>query len=486
MEAIRYHLGVEMWYAVGVGVLTLLTVWIAHRWRNPKAKHVNLPPGSMGLPLIGETFQLITPGYSLDLHPFIKSRLQRYGAVFKTSVAAQPVVISADPDMNNHIMLQEGKSVEMRYMDTYSKMFNLDGESRINAAGFIHKYYRGKTLAHFGSQSLQEKLLPLIEVAVQKALNSWSEKESIEVKNETSAMVFEFTARQIFGYDPEESSVKLSDKFSNFLGCLMTLPLNFPGTKYYNCMKDHKYIMNMLKQVVKDRLAVPKTQEESGDFLDSAIKDIGTEKLVTEEFVVYLLFALLVASYDSVSLTLAVAFKLLSEHPSVLEELTAEHDAIVNSRIDKDSSLTWEEYKSMTFTRQVINETLRIGPIAPGLLRRTLQDIEVKGYKIPAGWTVMVVTAAQQYNPEAFEEPDKFNPSRWKELDSSIISKNFMPFGGGTRQCAGAEYSKAFMAVFFHKLLTQYRWTKVRGGDIIRNPLLGFKDGIHIKVSVKH
>ncbi|CAM8981369.1 unnamed protein product [Rhodiola kirilowii] len=473
-----------MWSVVGMGVVTLLAVWIARRWRNPKAIQLNLPPGSMGLPLVGETFQLITPGYSLDLHPFIRTRIQRYGTVFKTSVAGQPVVISADPEVNNHIMLQEGKSVEMRYMDTYSKMFNLDGESRINAAGFIHKYFRGKTLAHFGSQTLQEKLLPLLEVAVHKALNSWSGKESIEVKLETSSMVFDFTARQIFGYDPETSSVKLSDKFSNFLGCLMTLPLNVPGTKYYNCMKDHKYIMSFLKKVVKDRLAAPKTSE-CGDFLDNAIKDIGTEKLVTEEFVVYLLFALLVASYDSVSLTLAVAFKLLSENPTVLEELTVEHEAIVNSRIDKDSSLTWEEYKSMTFTRQVINETLRIGPIAPGLLRRTLQDIEVKGYKIPAGWTVMVVTATQQYNPEAFVEPYKFNPSRWKELDSTVISKNFMPFGGGTRQCAGAEYSKAFMAVFFHAMLTKYRWTKVRGGDIIRNPLLGFKDGIHIKVSEK-
>lgn len=79
--------------------------------------------------------------------------------------------------------------------------------------------------------------------------------------------------------------------------------------------------MSMLKQVVKDRLAAPKTSNENEDFLDSVIKDIGIEKLVTEEFIVHLLFALLIASYDSVSLTLAVAFKLLSEHPSVLEEL---------------------------------------------------------------------------------------------------------------------------------------------------------------------
>uniref|UniRef100_A0A7N1A5S7 Cytochrome P450 n=1 Tax=Kalanchoe fedtschenkoi TaxID=63787 RepID=A0A7N1A5S7_KALFE len=260
-----------------------------------------------------------------------------------------------------------------------------------------------------------------MEMAVHNALKSWSGKESIDVKKEISSMVFDFTAKQIFGYDTDASPVKLSDKFSSFLGCLVTLPLNVPGTKYYNCMKDHKCIMNKLRQVVKERLAAPKMGEEYGDLLDSAIKDIGTEKLVTEEFVVYLLLGLLAASYDSSSLTVAVAFKLLSENPAVSEELTAEHEAIVDTRIDKDSSLTWDEYKSMTFTRHVINETLRIGPIVPGVLRRTLQDIEVKGYKIPAGWSVMVVTAAQHYNPEAFAEPEKFNPSRWKVNDLKRI-----------------------------------------------------------------
>ena len=33
-----------------------------------------------------------------------------------------------------------------------------------------------------------------------------------------------------------------------------------------------------------------------------------------------------------------------------------------------------------------------------------------------------------------------------------------MPFGGGTRQCAGAEFSKVYMAAFLHVLVTKYRY----------------------------
>jgi hypothetical protein len=44
-----------------------------------------------------------------------------------------------------------------------------------------------------------------------------------------------------------------------------------------------------------------------------------------------------------------------------------------------------------------------------------------------------------------------------QELDQVTISKNFMPFGGGTRQCAGAEYSKLVLSTFLHILVTDYR-----------------------------
>lgn len=57
---------------------TLLTIYATHwiyRWRNPKCNGV-LPPGSMGLPLIGETIQLVIPSASLDLPPFIKKRMK--------------------------------------------------------------------------------------------------------------------------------------------------------------------------------------------------------------------------------------------------------------------------------------------------------------------------------------------------------------------------------------------------------------------------
>ncbi|VVA26554.1 PREDICTED: cytochrome [Prunus dulcis] len=474
-----------MWTLVGLSLVSLLVIYFTHwiiKWRNPKCNGV-LPPGSMGLPFIGETLNLIIPSYSLDLHPFIKKRLQRYGSIFRTSLAGRQVVVTADPEFNNYLFQQEGRMVELWYLDTFSKIFVHEGESKTNAVGMVHKYVRSIFLNHFGAERLKEKLLPQIEEFVNKSLCAWSSKASVEVKHAGSVMVFNFSAKQMISYDADKSSDDLSEKYTKIIDGLMSFPLNIPGTAYYNCLKHQKNVTTMLRDMLKERQISPETRR--GDFLDQISIDMEKEKFLSEDFSVQLVFGGLFATFESISAVLALAFSLLAEHPSVVEELTAEHEAILKNRENPNSSLTWDEYKSMTFTLQVINEILRLGNVAPGLLRRALKDIPVKGFTIPEGWTIMVVTSALQLSPNTFEDPLKFNPWRWKDLDSYAVSKNFMPFGGGMRQCAGAEYSRVFLATFLHVLVTKYRWTTIKAARIARNPILGFGDGIHIKFEEK-
>ncbi|XP_041013131.1 cucurbitadienol 11-hydroxylase-like [Juglans microcarpa x Juglans regia] len=474
-----------MW-KVGLCVVGVIVVWFTrwiNKWRNPKCNGI-LPPGSMGPPLIGESLQLIIPSYSLDLHPFIKKRVQRYGPIFRTSVAGQPMVVSTDVEFNHYLAKQEGRLVHIWYLDSFAEIFNLEDENTISRAGHIHKYARSIILNHFGTDSLKEKLLSQIEEFVNKTLQTWSSLPSVEVKHASSVMTFDLFAKQCFDYDVENSAVKISEKFLYTLDSLISFPLNIPGTAYHKCLKDKKEALNMLRDIVKERMKSP--EKYRGDFLDQITADMNKESFLTQDFIIYLLYGLLFASFESISASLSLTLKLLAEHPAVLLQLTAEHEAILKNREDPKSTLTWHEYKSMTFTFQVINEALRLGNVIPGLLRRALKDIEFKGYTIPAGWTIMLANTAIQLNPNTYEDPLAFNPWRWQDLEPQIVSKNFMPFGGGIRQCAGAEYSKTFLATFLHVLVTKYRWTKVKGGKMARNPILWFADGIHINFSLQN
>lgn len=471
-------------------LVALFVIYYTHlliKWKYPKINGVpvHLPPGSMGLPVIGETIQLLIPSYnSIDIHPFIRKRIQRYGPIFRTNLVGRPIIVTADPEVNKYIFSQEGNLVEMWYLDSFAKLFAFEGESKVTAIGRVHRYLRGITLNHFGGESLREKMLPQIDASVNDNLRQWSTQGAVEVKSAISRMIFNFTAKVAFGYDLENSKGEKIENLPNFIKSLMSFPLNIPGTTFHKCMKDKDKMSNMVRHIIKERL-INSPDERPGDFLDQALNDMASEKFLTEDFIAELSFGILFAAFESVSTTLTLAIKFLAENPLVLEELTAENEAVLKKRENPDSQLTWEEYKTMAFTQSVVNETLRLMNIPPGLLRKALKDINVKGYTIPAGWTIMLVTPIVHLNPETYKDPLKFNPWRWKDLDQVTLSKSFMPFGGGTRQCAGAEFSKVYMAAFLHVLVTKYRWSKVKGGRITRSPILLFPDGVHIKITSK-
>ncbi|KAG5608865.1 hypothetical protein H5410_020146 [Solanum commersonii] len=467
---------------VGYFLLTILIIYVTkwiYRWRNPKCNGI-LPPGSMGFPFIGETLQLILPSHSLDLPPFLKNRIKKYGQMFKTNIAGRPVIISADPEFNSFILKQDGKLVETWSLDTFAEVFEQNTHSS-------RKYTRHLTLNHFGVEALKEKLLPQMENFINLVLEKWSSHESLEVKSAAIKMTVDFAAKQIFSGDLENAPFNISDMFRDLVEGLMSFPINLPGTSHHKCLKIHKKVRETMRDVLKKRIeSSTKKREGEEDLVDHLLRDMDSQKFLTEDYIVQMMFGLLFVTSDSISTTLALSFKLLVEHPHVLEELIVEHDSILKNKENLDAPLTWNDYKSMTFTLQVINEVLRLGNIAPGLFRRALKDISVNGYTIPAGWVIMIATAALHLNSDQFEDPLSFNPWRWKEIQLSGGAKNFMPFGYGMKQCAGAEYSRVFLATFLHVLVTKYRWTMVKGGKIIRAPIIRFPDGFHFNISQKN
>ncbi|OWM68308.1 cytochrome P450 87A3-like [Punica granatum] len=479
-----WPIGVLM-YVVALFVVGV-TQYLVYRWRNPKCNGM-LPPGSMGLPLVGETLQFLVRGKSIDIPPFIKTRTQKYGQIFKTSLVGRPVVVSSDPDFNYYILQQEGKLVEMWYMDSFAKLFGQSGSGKDGSSasttsiGHIHKYLRNLILNQVGVEALRERILPDMEEKSRKALLDWSTQDSLDVKNATSSMVFDFTAKHLFGYDPEKAKDKnMSERFTYFLQGLMSFPLNIPGTAFHKCLENQKMGLKLMKDLIDERRAMPETHR--GDFIDQMIDGMKAESFLSDDFVMYVMFGILFASFETISSTLTLAIMFLIEHPMVVKELEREHEEILQNREKREDKVTWNEYKSMKYTMQVVNESLRMASVAPGILRRAIQDIHINGYTIPKGWTILVVPSALQLNPDTYEDPLAFNPSRWKDIGPSTVAKNFIPFGGGTRMCAGAEFTKAFMAVFLHVLVSNYRLEKVKGGEITRSPVLGFGNGFYVKI----
>ncbi|KAF5816111.1 putative cytochrome P450 [Helianthus annuus] len=465
---------------VGLCLVALFVVSITHwvyKWRNLKCNGT-LPPGSMGWPLLGETLQFIAPSHTLDTSAFIKNRIKRYGSIFRTSLFGSRVIVSTDSELSYMVFQQEGRSFESWYPPSFRKV--LGNQSLAFMHGGLRKYLKNMVLTVIGSQSLKN-IFSEVETVATRNMERWVSQETTELKTAVADMIYEFMGKKMISYDPvEKPSENLRENYEAFVRGLYSFPLEIPGTAYYKCLQGRKKVMMMLKNMLEERQAKP--NEVQNDFFDYVIEELKkNDTTLTEEISLDLIFGLLFANHESTSQAITLAIKFLTDNPRALKELAEEHELILKKREKPEAGLTWEEYKSMTFTFQIINETLRLGNIAPVAFSKALTDIKFKDYTIPSGWVVMVCSPAVHLDPVNYKDPLKFNPWRWEGMELKGSSKTFMVFGGAQRYCVGADLARLQMAIFLHCLVTKYWWQPIKGGDIVRTPALQFPNGFHVQ-----
>ncbi|GMY20646.1 cytochrome P450 87A3-like isoform X1 [Fagus crenata] len=406
--------------------LTALLVFISYRfysWANPKCNG-KLPPGSMGFPIIGETIEFFSPQALYDIPPFIQKRMY------------QP-----DPEINHYIFQQEGKSFLACYTDSVTEI--IGQESILTCRGMVHKYLRNLILQLVGPEKLKGMLIHELDDATRKHLHTWARHGMVDVKEVMAEMIFGYFAKKLISYDESRTPRKLRESYNAFIDGLISFPLNIPGIAFHTCLQGRKNAMKVIKEIFEER---KKSTTPHHDFLDHFIEEVKREgAIMNEEMAVNLVFLLLFASYETTSEATTLAIKFISDHPQVQAELVSMRQFLGDN---EESEITWQEYKSMTFTHMVINETVRLANIVPGIFRKAVEDVEVKGYTIPKGWLVMVVPSVLHLNPTTYNDPLAFNPWRWEGKELHVGSKTFMAFGGGVRLCAGADFSKLVMAIF--------------------------------------
>jgi len=171
--------------------------------------------------------------------------------------------------------------------------------------------------------------------------------------------------------------------------------------------------------------------EEGQPMSDSELRD----ELVT----------LLLAGHETTSTSVAWALERLVRHPAKLERLVSEID----------------EGKSDEYMEAVVNETLRIRPVVPIVVRVLTAELRVGGMVLPAGTRVAPCIYLTNRNPRVYEEPAAFRPERFLQAPPETFS--WIPFGGGIRRCIGASFAQFEMGVILRTLLSELHPSRPRG-----------------------
>uniref|UniRef100_A0A3B4BC54 unspecific monooxygenase n=1 Tax=Periophthalmus magnuspinnatus TaxID=409849 RepID=A0A3B4BC54_9GOBI len=171
----------------------------------------------------------------------------------------------------------------------------------------------------------------------------------------------------------------------------------------------------------------------------------------------------LFAGYETTSSSMCFLAYNLALHPDVMEKLQAE----IDSTFPNKAPLQYQELMQMEYLDSVVNESLRLYPIAPRLERVAKASVELNGLVIPKDMVVLVPTWPLHRDPDTWPEPDAFKPERFsKENKDKVDPYIYMPFGSGPRNCIGMRFALVMMKLAITEVLQKYSFSVCKETEI--------------------
>ncbi|XP_041049757.1 cytochrome P450 26B1-like, partial [Carcharodon carcharias] len=426
------------------------------RWNLKRDKNweLPLPPGSMGLPIVGETFHWLLQGSN-----FHASRRKQHGNVFKTHLLGQPVVRVTGAEHLHRLLLEEHNLVGVNWPQSVQAI--LGPTSLANSIGDIHQHKR-KVYAKVFSHSALESYMPWIKQVVAETVRDWCARERpVTVYPETKKLMFRIAVVVLLGSLPdEEEVVNLFTIFEQLTKNIFSLPLDIPGSGYRKGIQARDRLHEYFEKTILDMLQSSPEYSTALGILIKSSKDRGTMMTMQElkEAMVELMFA----AYATTASACTSLILQLTKNPDVLDKLRVELQTkgFWPESTTKENLLHLSDITHLQYLDGVIKEVLRLLPPVSGVYRMALQTFKLGGFQIPKGWSVMYSIRDTHDTAPIFQHPEIFDPDRF--ANDQMKEKNarfqYLPFGGGVRRCLGKELAKLILKILAIELARISHW----------------------------
>jgi len=419
-------------------------------------KNVNqtysLPPGNLGLPLIGETLSFIRdPNFG-------NKKQAKYGNIFKTHILGKPTVFMCGAAANRFIL--QSHFDHFSWEKGWPKNFkDLLGKSLFLQDGEEHKRNRKLLMPSFHKEALNN-YFDTMKSIIESYLSKWEKLDDFAWFTELKQMTFEIASVLLLGGKREENVAYLSGLFNDLTLGLFSLPINIKGTKYYRALKARDLLLTHLEQEIIKRKNNPRN-DALGLLIQT--RDEEGKGLTIEEIKVQALL-MLFAGHETTTSMLTSFCMALSQHPDVLNKARQEQNNLAN----QGEELSINQLRNMPYLEQVLKEVERLYPPVGGGFRGVIKPFVFNGYCVPEGWQVLYRIESTHKDESIYSNPLIFDPDRFSKErnESKEVEFSLVGFGGGFRFCLGYAFAQMEMKLFASLLLRNYTWNLLENQDL--------------------
>ncbi|MYC69491.1 MAG: cytochrome P450 [Gemmatimonadetes bacterium] len=394
-------------------------------------------PHAKGLPLIGNALAM-----SGDLRAFLTKQYLELGPIFKIHAFNRRFIALVGPEANV-FMASMGKT-HFRSHEFWLDFNETLGSMRTITSMDGGEHVRMRKVQATGyARKLIENRLDEVVAITRREIDGWLYNRPL-----TGQYVFQRIVCEQLGILAANTSPReYIDDLIVFFNTLLATHIGRQRPKLMMHLPRVRRARKRIEELYAKVLAAHTLENhhnENPDFIDDLLELHRTDpQFLPETDLLIFALAPFLVGLDTVGSTCAFMLYALLSHPELLEQMTAEVDALFGEGMP-----TIQGLRQLDVTHRIALETLRMYPVIPGLTRTVANSFEFGGYTVPAGAQVLIGNTVSHHLPEYFPNPERFDIERYTPERAEHRQRGvYAPFGVGTHRCLGSGFAEVQIAL---------------------------------------
>lgn len=418
-------------------------------------------------PKITDAHRIIPKAMTTDLVNLALYIREKYGYVveipYHPGLGEKGVVVSHPDDIES--VLQSNQSSYQKPDNQPIKDFRyIMGEGLVASEGDLWLRQTRMIQPMFQRRRVK-KYIPTFREETIDLFEKWD--NPIPLMKSMKQLTIRLMGKSFFSEDviEHESEIRkalqiLREGFKHRRESLIKSPLWLPTPKNRELNKARNMLRRVARQLIRNRLENP---DKYDDFLAKLMQmedSVSGEKMsntqIQDEVVSFI-----IAGHETTASALTWTFYLLASNTNELQKSQKEARSV--GYPGRNANLLEDYIDELTHIEKVFNESLRLYPPIPMTTREPTEDVNIRGYRIEEGTSIIISPFLQHRDPNFWETPSNFNPNRFDKRNVENQHEfSFIPFSAGGHACTGQEFATlealtVLQTILEHKNISFYR-----------------------------
>ncbi|XP_069807338.1 cholesterol 24-hydroxylase-like [Dendropsophus ebraccatus] len=477
---------------LALSLLIAFLVYCAYvHYIHVKYEHIPGPPRDSFLFGHTASIEKATKNYGV-VHDLFLRWAEEYGPVYKINFLHHVMLYTSSPEAVKEFLMSPKYPKDPH---AYNRLFYIFrkrfmGRGLITDPDHEHWYKQRRIMdTAFSSTYLRQ----MIGVFNEKAENLMEQlaskadgKQHVSLHGVINRVTLDVITKVAFGMELGLSEGNESD-FPNAISLALKGMVTYMQNPFMQYMPQHRKFVReveesaeMLRNTGRECIEQRKRAKRNGeelpvDILTKILEGAEHSDGLDDEIMLDNFVTFFVAGQETTANQISFTVMELTRQPEITQRLRAEIDEVIGLKRD----LSYDDITNLTYMTQVLKESLRLYPPAPGTSRYIKEDTVIDGIRIPGGVPVMLNTYVMGRMEKFFPDPLKFDPERFNPSAPKPYYCYF-PFVLGPRSCLGQGFSQLEARVVLSKLLQRYEFELVPGQsyEIMDTGTMRPRDGV--------